>query len=397
MPRAKTKVVATIGPSTWDDDVILGLVNSGLQVARINASFADDAEIERVTKQFRRLAPEVTILLDTMGHKIRVSGFEEEIAMVTGEKATIVSKNIDPAEGEIQITYPNLHDEITRGARILLDDGNIILAVSDIKDSKIICDIKQGGMLKPKKTVNLPDVHLNFPSLTEKDRSDIASGKRMKVDMIAASFVRDLKDVEIFKAEVNDPNIKIIAKIEDQEGVDNFDEILANVDGIMVARGDLGVELRPEEVPPYQKIFINKCQEAAKPVIVATQMLESMRENLRATRAEINDVANAVFDGVDAVMLSAETSTGKHPIEAVQTMQSVALQMEDMTDLLIRYGRTEATKETDAICRSLANLCYELDLKAVIVLSKTGQSVRSLSRHRIDTVSYTHLTLPTIA
>lgn len=385
---AKTKIIATIGPSSWNEKTLKQMIVEGMDVARINASFADFAELARVSQLIRKLSPRVAVMLDTKGHKIRVTGFANERELKDGDTVIIVSEQYK-YEGELPqrflaITYPTLHEEISRNAKILLDDGNMQLNVDDIKGSEILCTIEKGGILKPKKTVNIPGTHLNFPALSEKDAGDIKYAVENGFDLISASFIRNVQDVALIREAMGKTDCKLIAKIEDAEGLENFDEILQVVDGIMVARGDMGVEMPLEEVPIYQKQMVMKCRNVGKPVIVATQMLESMRENIRPTRAEVSDVANAIMDGADAIMLSAETSTGKYPKEAVKTMNSIALRVENVLRPQKVQGNTDACIETDELCRSLFDISEKIPLKGVIVISITGKTVRSLSRHRLN-------------
>lgn len=379
----KTKIIATIGPSTWDDTVLRSMINNGMNGARINASFADFAELDRVSKQIRTISPEVAIILDTMGHKVRVTGFEEEITVKTGDRFVMASEGVK-SDRAIKVTYPTLARDITRGAKILIDDGNISVTVDDIQGDEVFCTVIQGGILKKKKTVNIPGVHLNFPALSDKDRGDIQFAVQNGFDYVSASFIRNTQDVKLIREAMGSTDTKLIAKIEDQEGVQNFDQILEVVDGIMVARGDLGVELPIESVPSLQKEFIAKCEKRGKLVIVATQMLESMRENTRPTRAEASDVANAVWDGADVLMLSAETSTGKYPIEAVKTMQSIIREAEKSEKPKISQDRTSASLETDILCKHLAEMTNELDLAGILVITKTGNTIASLSRHNLS-------------
>ncbi len=379
-----TKIVATIGPATWDDKIILQMIQNGFVVARINASFADYAELERVSTQLRRLSPRVAIMLDTMGQKIRVTGFTKPFILHTGDNITLMSEQFKNGSNVIKVTYPQLHKDVTRGTQILLDDGNLELKVKDIQGNNVLCTVLHGGELKPKKTVNIPKVHLSFPSLTEKDQKDIKYAVENGFDYISASFVRNTDDVALVRNAMGNTKTKLIAKIEDEEGVKNFDSILDSVDGIMVARGDLGIEMPQQQIPVLQKQFIYKCRAVGKPVIVATQMLESMRENKRPTRAEISDVANSVMDGADALMLSAETSTGKFPVEAVKTMAEVALEVEPHMLPQVINSRTSASEETDTICRHIYSISNELGIKGVIVFSQSGKTVLSLSRHRLS-------------
>jgi pyruvate kinase len=383
---SNTKIVCTIGPASWDEDTLREMIDAGMRVARINASFADEPELTEVSTRIRSISPRVAIMLDTKGHKIRVDGFDKEFDIKTGENITLVSQTDSKApKGGIVVTYPTLHKDVVVGTKILLDDGTMTLEVIEINGSAVICKVIAGGTLKPKKTVNIPNVHLTFPRLSDKDKRDIKTAVKLNFDLISVSFVRDANDIKAVRKIMGHTDIKLIAKVEDHEGVTNFDEILNEVDGIMVPRGDLGVELPLEDVPILQKQMIAKCREAGKPVIVATQMLESMREHNRPTRAEVSDVANAVMDGADAVMLSAETSTGNYPVESVKTMVRIAKKTESVLAPNPVLGRTEASEETDVLCRTVASLVDELKLKGVIVISKEGKTVRSLSRHRLKT------------
>ena len=382
----KTKIVATIGPTSWDKKTLQDMINGGMDVARINASFADFDELQKVSKSIRELSPRVGIMLDTMGHKIRVTGFKKERKLEEGNKIYVVpdkaeNNSLDP--NYIAITYPTLHKDISRNAEILLDDGLLILRVMDIRGEEVLCEVVQGGILKPKKTVNIPNTHLNFPSLSEKDKLDIKFAVDNNFDFISASFIRDIHDVAAIRELMGKTTTRLIAKIEDREGVDNFDQILPLVDGIMVARGDMGVELPLESVPVIQKQMIYKCRSVGKPVIVATQMLESMRESVRPTRAEVSDVANAIMDGCDALMLSAETSTGEYPVEAVETMNRIALNVEDILTPQRVKGYTQVSIETDELCNCLFDLTNSLYLKGIVVISQTGRTSRSLARHRL--------------
>jgi len=379
---AKTKIIATIGPSSWNDETLTQMHNSGMSFARINASFAKYDELKKVADQIRNISPRISLILDTQGTKIRVKGLEKEIEV----KDTFTISPI-PEHG-VDVTYPNLHENIVVNSRILLDDGNIELLVKKIDGQDIVCDVVQGGMLKPGKTVNIPALNLQFPTLTEKDRTDILYAKEIGYDYVCLSFARNKNDVLAVKELLGESSIKIISKIENQEGLDNFDEILKESDAIMIARGDLGVETPLEEVPIMQKRMIYKCRVVGKPVIVATQMLESMRENIRPTRAEVSDVANAVMDGTDAVMLSAETSTGKHPVEAVKYMSRIALSAESVMQVSPIYGSSGAGEYIDAIAKNVCYLSENTDIKSITALSDSSTTVGSITRHRPNVPVY---------
>lgn len=384
----KTKIIATIGPSSWDETVLREMIVNGMDVARINASFADFEELNRVSKSIRDISPRVALMLDTKGYKIRITRFDNDRELKTDSNVIVVPdtyrENEILPDNYICITYPRLHLDIARNSEILLDDGNLILKVVDIKGEEIICTVLQGGILRPKKTVNIPNTHLTFPELSEKDKNDIKYAIDNSFDFISASFIRNINDVAKVKQVMGDTQTKLIAKIEDREGIDNFDQILNFVDGIMIGRGDMGVEIPLAEVPIIQKQLIYKCRCVGKPVIVATQMLESMKEHIRPTRAEVSDVANAIMDGCDAVMLSAETSTGEYPAESIKMMNSIALTVENVLRPQRVQGLTQASMETDIISESLIDISQNLNLKGILVISQTGKTSQSISRHRLN-------------
>lgn len=382
---AKTKIVATIGPSTWDDSVLEKMYENGMRLARINASFADEAELDRVSKQLRKISPRIATILDTQGTKIRIRGLTKEIEV----KDTLVLSSLDnPNPNIIKVTYPTLHEDVVIGTKIMLDDGNIQLIVKQIKEDEVICDVIQSGILKPNKTVNIPSVNLNFPALTEKDEKDIVYAANHGFDFVSASFVRSKEDILLVRKLIGENDTKVIAKIENGQGVTNFDEILKETDAVMIARGDMGVEMDLEDVPLIQKQLIFKCRQAGKPVIVATQMLESMRENKRPTRAEVSDVANAVMDGTDCVMLSAETSTGKYPVEAVETMNRIAIKTEGIMKLSPIEGKTAAGEQEDCIGLTVCRLTEDIGVKGIIIISNAEGIVGSISRHRPNAPIY---------
>jgi len=385
---SKTKIVATIGPSSWDEVVLREMIANGMDVARINASFADFDELDRVSKSIREISPRVALMLDTKGYKIRVTGFDKDRELKNGNKIVVVSDSYQKdnalSDEYLRITYPTLSIDITRNSTILLDDGNFVLKVIDIKGEELICEVLQGGVLRPKKTVNIPNTHLNFPPLSQKDIDDIKYAVENNFDFISASYIRTVNDIARVRDIMGKTETKLIAKIEDREGIDNFDQILNFVDGVMIGRGDMGVEIPLAEVPIIQKQLIYKCRCVGKPIIVATQMLESMKEHIRPTRAEVSDVANAIMDGCDAVMLSAETSTGEYPTESVKMMNDIALKVEDVLKPQRVEGYTQATIETDILCSSLFDIVQNLNLKGIVVLSETGKTSQSISRHRLN-------------
>jgi pyruvate kinase (EC 2.7.1.40) len=391
----RTKIVCTIGPASESVDMLVRLINAGMNVARLNFSHGDHEEhkrrIENIHEAERITGKTVAIMLDTKGPEIRTHNMKEgAIHLKAGKQVTIAMEEVLGTEERFSITYPGLIHDVHIGSKILLDDGLIQLKVVGIDKEKreIRAEVLNNGVLKDKKGVNVPGVSVQLPGITEKDAEDILFGIENGIDYIAASFVRRASDVlEIRKLleKHNAEHIWIIPKIENQEGVDNIDEILQVSDGLMVARGDLGVEIPVEEVPLVQKMLIQKCNASAKPVITATQMLDSMQRNLRPTRAEASDVANAIFDGTDAIMLSGETAAGLYPVEAVQTMHSIALRAESALnhkEILAKRSRETEHNMTDAICQSVAHTVINLDIDAIITPTESGHTARMVSKYR---------------
>lgn len=377
----KTKIIATIGPASWDDKVLKKMIENGMNVARVNASFADYAELERVGKQIRGHSDSIALMIDTKGHKIRLSEFDE-ITLKEGDEFTLLTQKVEKCIYLVTEASIHLEKQIPKGATILIDDGLIKLKVKDIRGAELICEVIQGGVLKKGKTVNIPGVRIEFPELSRKDYDDILAAKKLGYDFIAASFVRNVRDVQAIKKLTDGSNLKIIAKIEDMEGVTNFDSILGEVEGIMIARGDLGVEIPAEKVPNLQKEFIKRCTALGKPVIVATQMLQSMTENAMPTRAEVNDIANAIYDGTDAVMLSSETSTGKFPAEAVEVMSKVAIETEKYLEPIDRTPSPLAKPTTNAIAQAVIDSCKTLPVDKILVATATGTTAKTIARFR---------------
>ncbi|MBU0975817.1 MAG: pyruvate kinase [Patescibacteria group bacterium] len=378
----KTKIVATIGPASWDREILKGMLDNGMNIARINASFADHAELKRVSKALREFSNTVAIMMDTKGHKIRISDFGKEKKLKIGQKISVFTEK---TAGELYLvteTSVGLEQQIPKEAIILIDDGLIELKVEDKKGKQLVCKVLQGGLLKKSKSVNIPGVHIEFGELSKKDFEDIMYAREAGFDFVAASFIRNINDLRAVKKLLIGSNTKVIAKIEDMEGVSNFDDILAEADGIMIARGDLGVEIPAEKVPLIQKKFIEKCNLIGKPVIVATQMLQSMTDNISPTRAEVNDVANAIFDGTDAVMLSAETSTGKYPVEAVTTMSKISLEVEKSIDPIVRDVSPLAKPTTNAIAKAVKDSCDTLPIDKILVATATGTTAITIARFR---------------
>ena len=339
MINKKTKIVCTMGPSTDSDDILRELILNGLNVCRFNFSHGSHEEhkerMDRTKRIRKELNAPVAILLDTKGPEIRTGDFEEPIELVEGDKFVVTMDDCVGNRERCTVSYKDMAKDLKVGDTILIDDGLVSLKVVEISGQDIITRVENSGKVSSKKGVNLPGVEVNLPAITEKDREDIEFGIEQGIDFIAASFVRKAADVlEIRKIleEKGATDIQIFSKIESQEGVDNIDAIIQVSDGIMVARGDMGVEIPSEEVPIVQKMIISKCNELAKPVITATQMMDSMIRNPRPTRAEVTDVANAIYDGTDAIMLSGETAAGKYPVEAVKAMNRIAIRTEETLD-----------------------------------------------------------------
>lgn len=391
----KTKIVCTIGPASESIEMLEKLMKAGMDVARLNFSHGNHEEhaarIKNIRTASKNTNKTVAILLDTKGPEIRTNDMVDgAIELREGNNITISMNEVLGTTEKFSVTYTGLINDVNIGSKILLDDGLIELEVVEIdkENKEIHTKIMNSGILKNKKGVNVPGVSVNLPGITEKDASDILFGIKQGVNFIAASFVRrssDVLEIKQLLEENNALHIQIIPKIENQEGVDNIDEILAVSDGLMVARGDLGVEIPTEAVPLVQKNLIKKCNELGKPVITATQMLDSMQRNPRPTRAEASDVANAIFDGTDAIMLSGETAAGSYPTEAVQTMYNIAIHAEQALNhsaILADRSKKSDHKMTDAICQSVAHTAINLDVNAIITPTESGHTARMISKYR---------------
>lgn len=391
----KTKIVCTIGPASESEEMLEKLMNAGMNVARLNFSHGSHEEhkarIDSIRKVSKKLGKTIGILLDTKGPEIRTHDMKDGLIVLEKGKEVIVSMSqVEGTPEKFSVTYEDLINDVQIGSYILLDDGLVELQVKDIDKDKgeVKCDILNTGELKNKKGVNLPGVKVNLPGITDKDAADIKFGIKEDIDYIAASFVRRPSDVldirEILEQENND-NITIFPKIENQEGIDNIEEILEVSDGLMVARGDMGVEIPPESVPIVQKDLIRKCNKLGKLVITATQMLDSMQRNPRATRAEASDVANAIYDGTDAVMLSGETAAGQYPEEAVKTMRNIAISAEaaqDYKKLLSDRTKLVETSLVNAIGVSVAHTALNLNVKAIVAATESGSTAITISKYR---------------
>ncbi len=395
----KTKIVCTVGPTSCKRDVLAGMFKNGMNVARLNFSHGrheDHAQSIELIKGIRKSenAP-LAIMLDTKGPEIRIKTLRGGSVLL--EKGQIFTLTGDDTLGDnhrVALTYRGLYKEVQENDTIALDDGRIILRVCEIVRSNIVCNVEVGGELKDQKGVNVPHVKLDMEYISEQDKKDILFGILNDIDYIAASFARRRNDMEVLRAFLDEnggSKIKIIAKIENMEGVENFEEILELVDGVMIARGDMGVEIEYEKLPGIQKQLIKRANHSGKICITATQMLESMIINMAPTRAEITDVANAVYDGTSAIMLSGETAMGKHPVEAVKAMSTIAVQAErdriklsnmfipSKTD--IGYGQAQ-NNITDAVGHAACSLAYDIAAKAIIAITKSGYTANMMSKFR---------------
>ena len=387
----KTNMVCTLGPASDSKEILTKMIQGGLNVARLNFSHGSHEEhagrIQRIKEVRKELNIPVALMLDTKGPEIRTGDLKEgKVTLETGKKIVLTSEQIEGDADRVSVSYEGLPDDLSVGNKILIDDGLIELNVDRIDGTEIYCSIDNGGVLGSKKSVNIPNVEINLPGLTPKDESDLIFGIKQKVDFVAASFVRKPQDVIAIRKVLENNgggNIQIISKIENREGVEKIDRILAVSDGIMVARGDLGVEIPAEEVPLVQKSIIKKCNLLGKPVITATQMLDSMIRNPRPTRAEVGDVANAVFDGTDAVMLSGETAAGAYPVQAVETMANIVEKTERSEEYINRQKPEHGELTiTNAVSEAAVQIAANLDATAIIAATSSGHTPRMLSKYR---------------
>lgn len=403
----KTKIVCTLGPSTSTEEKMKSLMLAGMNVARFNFSHGDHAQHKNNLQMLRKVSRELDIpvasLLDTKGPEIRLGLFENGSAQLnTGDIFTLTTEEISGTSERASISYPNLPNDIDVGTTILLDDGLIELKVTDISGSEIVCKVLNGGKISDRKGVNVPDVSLSMPYISQKDHDDIVFGIEQGFDFIAASFCRSADDIleirKIMDSKKCD-TIRLIAKIENSEGVNNIDEILRVSDGVMIARGDMGVEIPLEDVPVLQKILIKKAYNAGKQVITATQMLDSMMKNPRPTRAEATDVANAIYDGTSAIMLSGETAAGAYPIEAVRTMAKIAERAEQDINYKTRFfNRSFDTRSdvTNAISHATCTTAHDLGASAIITVTKSGLTARMISKYRPEVPIIGCTTIPQV-
>lgn len=389
----KTKIICTLGPSTKDEQVLRDLMLNGMSVARINFSHGTHDEhretIKKVKEIRRQLNLPVALLLDTKGPEIRIGDFENgRIQLKKGQTFVLTTNEVQGNENTVSITYKNLVNDISVGNTILIDDGLIGMEVLSVTETDIVCRVLNDGGISNHKGVNVPNVELSMPYISEKDYNDITFGIENEFDFIAASFTRTANDIVQIRKILRDHgcnNINIIAKIENMQGVENIDEIIRISDGIMVARGDMGVEIPLEEVPVIQKKIIKKAYNAGKQVITATQMLDSMMKNPRPTRAEATDVANAIYDGTSAIMLSGETAAGLYPIESLKTMDKIARRAEQDIDYTKRFRERQGTQNTDitsAISHATCMTAMDLNAAAIITVTKSGRTARMISKYR---------------
>ena len=389
----KTKIICTMGPSVDDEEKLRELILTGMNAARFNFSHGTHESQLATLNKLRHVRDElgaaVATILDTKGPEIRIKAFAAgPVELAEGGEFTLTTRDVPGDALIVSVTYSELHNELTPGCRVLIDDGLIELEVESIEAQDIRCRVLSGGPLSSNKSINIPGVPIHLPSLTEKDRADLRFAAEQDFDFVAASFVRRASDVEDIRAclrECGGEHIRIISKIENREGVDNLDEIIAASDGLMVARGDLGVEIPACEVPILQKKMIRLTSMAGKPVITATQMLDSMIRNPRPTRAEVSDVANAVFDGTSCVMLSGETASGKYPVEAVQTMADTVLAAENATDYWGRFSRFQfkpGRSINDAVTHTCCLTAMDLEADAILTPTQSGHTARMISRFR---------------
>ncbi|MFC4767782.1 pyruvate kinase [Effusibacillus consociatus] len=393
----RTKIVCTIGPASESVEVLTSIIQNGMNVARLNFSHGTyeehAARIRNIRAASKAAGKTVAILLDIKGPKIRTGLIEnDQVELKEGSSITLTTEEVLGTAERVSISYKGLPEDVEPGSRLLIDDGLIGLVVEKVEGTDILCRVTNGGLLKNRKGINAPGVRLRIPSVTEKDIADIKFGIEQGVDLIAASFVRKASDVLDVRRVLEEGNadLDIIAKIEAEEALDKLDEILEVADGLMVARGDLGVEIPTEEVPLWQKIMIGKANRVGKPVITATQMLDSMERNPRPTRAEASDVANAIFDGTDAIMLSGETAAGKYPIQAVETMARIA----ERAEQALRENIVPAKKRpwddnhtvTDALSQAVATISKDLKAKAIVTPTQSGHTARMVSKYRPESV-----------
>lgn len=387
----KTKIVATVGPASNTKEMLKALVKEGVDVFRLNFSHGSHADHQKVIDFVREINKEenctVALLLDLQGPKIRVQEMAPDIVIERGQVFTITTTQLVGNKSIASTSYTNLPNDVKKGDVILIDDGKIELKVTEIKDIEVVTEVIYGGPLKSRKGINLPFSKVTAPSLTEKDIQDLELGLKNNIDWIALSFVRKASDIDDLRGRINKAGAtsRIVAKIEKPEALSNIDDVIAATDAVMVARGDLGVEIWLEEVPMVQKMLVEKCNRVGKPVIVATQMMESMIENPRPTRAETNDVANAVMDGADAVMLSAETAAGKYPLEVIRSMVRTIGSVEKNPNMYYRFRDVDPNSSiyiNDSLVLSACKLAKDVGAKAIVGMTSSGYTAFKSSSYR---------------
>jgi pyruvate kinase len=399
----RAKIICTIGPACNTEPAMRDLLRLGMDIARLNFSHGTHEDhalnILRLRRAAEREGRTVCILQDLQGPKIRTGQLErhEPVQLKSGSVVTITPQDVPGTAARISTTFPDLARELTAGARILLSDGLIELRVRGVRGDDVLCDVLNGGTLGEHKGINLPGIALSIPALTKKDRKDLEFGLAHGIDAVAISFVRTAADVSMVKQIIakHSSDVPVIAKLEKPQAIDHLEEILEAADGVMVARGDLGVEMAPEKVPVIQKHVIRRASSWRKPVITATQMLESMIENPRPTRAEASDVANAIFDGTDAVMLSAETASGQYPRESVSIMARIVIEAECNMGDFVQYRRRREHRGlsvAETICESIAHSAEDLPMGAIAVFTETGNTARMISKYRpkVPIFAFTH-------
>ena len=402
----KTKIICTIGPASGSEEMIRQLILSGMDVARLNFSHGTHEQQKGYADTIKKLREEldlpIALMLDTKGPEIRTGDFAQTVTLKTGNKFTLTTRTVPGTDSACSVSFPRLPAEVQTGARILIDDGLIELRVDSTEKTEIHCTVMNGGDVSSHKSINVPGMHLSLPFISEKDRQDIAFGVRENFDFIAASFTRSAQDIIDLRSELEKLDchkIRIIAKIENSDGVNNIDEIIRVSDGIMVARGDLGVEIPLEEIPSIQKKVIIRASNAGRQVITATQMLDSMIKNPRPTRAETTDVANAIYDGTSAIMLSGETASGAYPVQAVKMMAKIAERTESDINYVHRFQQREIENRPDvtsAISHATVTTAIDLGATAILTVTKSGRTARMISKYRPQCPIISGTTDPTV-
>jgi pyruvate kinase len=389
----KAKIVATLGPASDSKEKILELANAGVNVFRINFSHGSHDQVRKIIQNIREVDKQtvhhLAILADLQGPKLRVGVVAEGSVVHPGDRVCFTSENIKGNAQRVFMTYERFPKDVQVGEKILLDDGKLLMKVLETdREKEVVAEVIQGGPLKSKKGVNLPNTHISLPCMTEKDLSDLEIAVQEQVEWVGLSFVRNARDVRALRDLLNGygSHARIIAKIEKPEAVVDIDNIIEATDGVMVARGDLGVEVPMQGVPLIQKMIVNKCHLAAKPVIIATQMMESMISSMTPTRAEVNDVANSILDGADAVMLSGETSVGQYPVEVVQTIHKIVSHVEETSEFKIKQENPPHCRNdrfiTDSICYNASKIADQIGATAILTLTHSGYTAFKISSHR---------------